>query len=1021
MALNPAPGSNRDDRGERCIRRAILSTLVLVPVTLLAVGLAVASAESGEEVAAKTITTTLQPGDNFVGWVAEPQLAAELFAAFPQIELIYTWDPARGQYRWAHPDVEPYSDALELLAAETPAVIRIGETPTSVQELFDAEPRIQLIFRWNEAKSRWDAAWPAFPPEKWTLNALAPGMTAAIRIESETTAQDLFESLPQIDLISRYDQVADKNLYAVRGLTQAVGDLSTLTPGMGLVVRLGGEEPVEWGRQRRPAQGTVELQPGRNLVAWMGRDQAPLDRVVLGVGHHFERAGLWSRDQQAVVFHDSGGIASAAAQPTVRFGDALWVEVGRSVAWLQPTGILPEVIIAGSVSKTLEEEVYAAMRSVLDFYWERFAIEADFSRYQAYFPLGYDAFVDAIESHLPKHLGSITRSDAGEEEFNNIGGAFISGWNAFYVRLSQWKSSVRAGIVQGHLATAHEYTHLVQHQLSGARPFWHPEDAEPLWLTEGMARWAENSVLHRAGVSHTTLAADVRREQVGHPALSDIVSDGVAEYNVGAAAALTLAPDLSDDALFDMYRALTPTGTGPQLRWRSWPAWYAAFEELFGETVDEFYQRFESARLGSRGSVHGHSHSPPLLRGTAIIDGGTQTWDRWRVILSNSSGGSESGWLSISEQFEVTAAAQEHNKLTVEVGNRFQSCLAFWTDEGFVGHYDEAQELTLAPGEVRNLPLDLSDLCPHAIRGRVVTEGGQVLPGLIVTFESETNQAGFGRWGLPHTNSPSTYTDADGRFEFLVPASAQGTVNVGLSEGCEVSRDIRSVSTTDREVGSSNQPKMRGEYEIEIADGRCGFRISGVVVDTEGNGLDGIQVGALPEQVGPRAWHRVEKGGSFSITLPLPGSYRVSAHIEGCRVYYRRNGATTKRNEAELLEVSDSDISGIRMQLSDGMCELRMSGKLLNADGSPRSGLWVNAWSDAGSGGAWTGDDGSFSFIVPSKGSYRLSVWISGCDIHHGSHRATTNHNSAVQIVVSNADITGIEFRLPENPATFCD
>lgn len=156
------------------------------------------------------------------------------------------------------------------------------------------------------------------------------------------------------------------------------------------------------------------------------------------------------------------------------------------------------------------------------------------------------------------------------------------------------------------------------------------------------------------------------------------------------------------------------------------------------------------------------------------------------------------------------------------------------------------------------------------------------------------------------------------------------------------------------------------------------------------------------------------------MTAPEPGLYRVSAQLDGCTIYYQRSGAISSYGEATEVEVANSDVTDITLQLAEGMCELRISGTLLSADDTPRSGQWVNADGNAGNGGAQTAADGSFSFAVPASGSFRLYVHVDGCLIMLGSRGATNDWNSAEQITVSNADVTGLEFRLPEDPATFC-
>ena len=103
------------------------------------------------------------------------------------------------------------------------------------------------------------------------------------------------------------------------------------------------------------------------------------------------------------------------------------------------------------------------------------------------------------------------------------------------------------------------------------------------------------------------------------------------------------------------------------------------------------------------------------------------------------------------------------------------------------------------------------------------------------------------------------------------------------------------------------------------------------------------------------------------------------------------------------------------------MCTLRISGRLLNSDGSPRSGLFARAQGEAGEGGDWPSSDGAFSFTVPSAGSYRLAVWIEGCRVHYAGAGEAGGHNQARTLSISDADITGVEFRLPEDPALICN
>ena len=207
---------------------------------------------------------------------------------------------------------------------------------------------------------------------------------------------------------------------------------------------------------------------------------------------------------------------------------------------------------------------------------------------------------------------------------------------------------------------------------------------------------------------------------------------------------------------------------------------------------------------------------------------------------------------------------------------------------------------------------------------------------------------------------------------------------------------------------------------FQLREGQCSTKVIGTLLDADGKPLVGVQVSAQPNN-GTSSGAQTDSDGLFAITVSESGQYRVYTWIDGCNIYYRLGGATGSHQQATQIRVSDSNVTGLTFQLASGMCVHRISGKLLNADGTPKSGPWVSAHGTAGSGGVSAGSDGSFSFAVPASGSYRLSVWIDDCSIYRGSRGPTNNRNSARQVTVSNADITDIEFRLPEDPSTFCN
>ena len=96
---------------------ARLSVALLVLFATLALVSSVTRADD-----AATETLELQPGDNFVGWVAEPIAVADIFEQVPEATLIYTWSADSRSWRYVIRDV---GGSLETLDSGTAAMIRI--------------------------------------------------------------------------------------------------------------------------------------------------------------------------------------------------------------------------------------------------------------------------------------------------------------------------------------------------------------------------------------------------------------------------------------------------------------------------------------------------------------------------------------------------------------------------------------------------------------------------------------------------------------------------------------------------------------------------------------------------------------------------------------------------------------------------------------------------------------------------------------------------------------------------------
>ena len=842
-----------------------------------------------------------------------------------------------------------------------------------------------------------------------------------------------------------------------------------------------------------PVKGKVTLERGRNLVTWLGPDGWTIDRVVKGIGRSFVKAD-WGRSS-----YRSTDSASADLLPSVRRGEALWIDVSRNVNWLQPTGISPTVVFPGGATRAFQERVRADVAETLRFYREYMAVEADFSRFTIYVPKDVDSLVRSILNVQPTLGEDSPEIDGLRSIFFKVGsggGFVVDEGETLVLRRGAWeRGGSEAGFTWGYSLTVHEYTHVLQHQLSRA------EGAEPAavhrWMVEGNADWAQGAVQVWGDWSDWD-----GREIAWQGRIANFGTlqewGNIYYYALGGAATNHLVALAGPDAVLDFWRLMAPISFGPLDRWRTEPTFEDAFATAFGIPLETYFASFERSRA--------LSDSGQFLRGVVVgADGVALPYVKvvvWKLRDDGSNGyDSISGRASADGSFSLPVPAGSA-KLSVDLGG----CEIYYGSNGLVATVRAAEEIQVDEASKGQIRVEIGDdVCVHRVEGTLVGADGKGIGGTwlhaqgdIASVDTQTESDGSFKVTIPLAGSYRLYARIDGCAVYYRQGEAPGTrqqatqfqirnsdvtgVRLQLTEGfCSTKitgrlLDADGVGIADLWLYARNEDNSTatawtegdgsfsitvpsaGVYRLEaliegcwiyfrrggavasrdqatritidnrdvtgvrfqLREGQCSTKITGTLLDSDGDPLANVRVWALPEN-GRSLGAQTGSHGSFAITIPESGQYRLSARIDGCIVYYKRDGVTGNWSQATQISVSDSDVAGVTLQLADGMCELRISGKLLNEDGSPRAGQWVSASGNAGSGGAQAGADGSFSFAVPGKGSYRLSVGIDGCSIYRGSRGPTKNRNSAGQISISNTDVTGIEFRLPENPSAFCD
>ena len=167
------------------------------------------------------------------------------------------------------------------------------------------------------------------------LTHLRPGDNYVGWISDSQPVQMLFAQLSEIEVIWAWNASRQQFMLAAPTVPSQLWTLHTLEPGMGLILRFGGESPVKWTRERSNAEAVVQLASGYNLVAWMEEDQTSLRQALDGIGRPLRGAGIWSTDAETMVYRTGDELQRSRQSPPVPLGAAFWVNVEHPTHWLQ--------------------------------------------------------------------------------------------------------------------------------------------------------------------------------------------------------------------------------------------------------------------------------------------------------------------------------------------------------------------------------------------------------------------------------------------------------------------------------------------------------------------------------------------------------------------------------------------------------------------------------------------------------------------------------------------------------------
>ena len=905
------------------------------------------------------------------------------------------------------------------------------------------------------------------------LTVLSPGYNYIGWVGASVPVASLMVRFPEIESIRAWDSSLQSSY------TPAI-----LTAGMGVRIELSGEDPIEWRRPMTPLKGKIELKRGRNLVAWLGPDDWSLDRVTLGLGRALVRAewkdafyvpslgqntdsmplvkrgdALWIEVTRAVNWLQPAGV-----MPTIKFaGDAETalksvvrsdsVDVMNHYAnefGLQPDGSLLTVYVAVDLdSLVVQFELDGRdIRGVHELWYTAggWANATGFIvlKLEQWQPdhggneLGsYGSFTlgRGVMAHEYYHTIQQQLSSTNAAEWLVEGGA---SWAAVGMRRRDAESTFNQELADNRQSTASgnappldhaerrvedwQYTlgALASHQLALSNgeqsllEFWRALLPEPLGP---LGRWQTNPPWQSVfqDVFGLTLDdfygefANWRGELAPLAVRGRVIGpdgDGLPYVKV-----VGWSPRLEDDGQ-DFFSAHTD-GDGDFVLSVAGLGFTKVGVDLGGCEVYYTSDGLVSG-LHRAEQLSASADSSQSLR--LNVSDQTCVWRISGRIDDRGGVNRQGGWVYADADDSTTSAqidAAGSFVFTVPTAGSYRlfmqpdGCTIYYRSDGQVGTRQNASEVRVVDSDAEGIGFVLPEgVCMASISGVILDAAGNGIANTRVFAQGDDGNG-------------NDQTDSDGAFTITLPSAGQYRLSINL-DGCSLYYKPGGAtgSWNDASQIQVSDTGVKG-LRFQLQPGACSTKITGQLLDAEGNGIANTSVSANADSANAVA--QTDADGSYSISVPSAGTYRVSTRIDGCNVYYRNSGVTGRHDRATQIRVRDESIEGIELNIPADLCIYRISGRLLNADGSPLSSQWVSASGTAGSGGAQTDSDGSFSFAVPSSGSFRVSVWIDGCSICRGSRGPTKNWNSASAIRVSNADVTGIEFRLPEDPSTFCN
>ena len=418
----------------------------------------------------------------------------------------------------------------------------------------------------------------------WVSTELFPGLNLIGWLEEPTPVGELFDAIPRAEALFVWDAPERTWRYASRNARAPYGGLDLLKPGMGIWLRLGGSNVVEWERLVVPGSsetvsltGYADLHQGGAFVAWVDSRRS-LDVL----GDDLLWIQRWnSARQQWDGPHVPASAGFVRAVNHLRAGDGFWIATARSGLWRQaqarwwpdsaePFDWIRSINFWGDVSESEQQRLRDHAAAAAAFWQERVGVSPAPQGYVAADRESGRAMQDAVWGPG----GIVYCGQAGTNEL-------------LLIITCDGGDSIDLGLF------AHEYFHVLQGEKYRSRyyasGFVREKAPGPGWITEGSPEWARFTYMDsiRPGSYADGRAARVWSAERTNETLRDArlyLQSGM-HFQLGMLATERLADRFGDDSILEYFSQRALHATSAQ-----------AFEAAFGLTLDEFYDEFAAWR-----------------------------------------------------------------------------------------------------------------------------------------------------------------------------------------------------------------------------------------------------------------------------------------------------------------------------------------------------------------------------------------------------------------------------------------